>query len=79
MTITVSVPDQLVYQAASKGMSIEAYVEQLVRQAATQSQEPSRRRKRTPAEAAAHLRAARQGVTLGGLETKDPVNEGRKY
>jgi hypothetical protein len=34
MTITISVPDQLAERAAAQGLSVEAYVEQLVQQAA---------------------------------------------
>lgn len=78
MTITVSVPDQLAQQAAARGLSVEALVEQLAEQAVhgeTRSQRPQR----TPAEAVAHLREARKGVTLGGLRIKDLVVEGRKY
>jgi hypothetical protein len=38
-------------------------------------QRPSRR---TPAEAAAHIRQLREGLTLGGLKIKDLINEGRR-
>ena len=55
MTITVSVPDRLAEQAAGQGLSVEAYVERLARQAA-QSGPLIQKRKRTPAEAVAHLR-----------------------
>lgn len=34
MTITVSVPDELAEQAAARGLSVEAYVEQLAAEAA---------------------------------------------
>ena len=78
MTITVSVPDQLAEQAAARGLSVEALVEQLAQQAANGEERPHRP-KRTPAEAVAHLREARKGVTLGGLKIKDLVAEGRKY
>jgi hypothetical protein len=33
----------------------------------------------TPTEAVADIRELRRGVTLGGLRTKDLINEGRKY
>jgi post-segregation antitoxin (ccd killing protein) len=78
MTITVSVPDQLAEQAAVRGLSVEALVEQLAEQAA-HGEESSQRPKRTPAEAVAHLREARKGVMLGGIKIKDLVAEGRKY
>jgi hypothetical protein len=34
-------------------------------------------RRKTRAEAIAHIRQIRQGVSLGGLKIKDLVNEGR--
>ena len=36
-------------------------------------------RKKTPAEAVAHIRESRKGVTLGGLKIKDLIHEGHKY
>lgn len=78
MTITVSVPDQLAEQAAAQGLSVEAYVERLAGQLVQCPGVPLPRY-RTPAEAVAHLREVRKGVTLGGLKIKDLVNEGRKY
>lgn len=78
MTITVSVPDELAKRAAEQGLSVEAFLERLARQA-LQSNAPRQERKRTPAEAVAHLREARKGVTLGGLKIKDLIAEGRKY
>jgi Arc/MetJ-type ribon-helix-helix transcriptional regulator len=40
---------------------------------------PATQRKRTPAEAVAHIRESRKGVTLGGLKIKDLIHEGHKY
>jgi Arc/MetJ-type ribon-helix-helix transcriptional regulator len=40
---------------------------------------PVPQRKRTPAEAVAHIRDSRKGVTLGGLRIKDLIHEGHKY
>jgi Arc/MetJ-type ribon-helix-helix transcriptional regulator len=37
------------------------------------------RRKKTPAEAVAHIRESRKGVTLGGLRIKDLIHAGHKY
>jgi len=34
---------------------------------------------KTVAEAVAHIREARKGVTLGGLKIKDLIHEGHKY
>jgi Arc/MetJ-type ribon-helix-helix transcriptional regulator len=36
-------------------------------------------RKKTPAEAIAHIRQSRKGVRLGGLKIKDLIHEGHKY
>jgi Arc/MetJ-type ribon-helix-helix transcriptional regulator len=37
------------------------------------------KRKKTPAEAVAHIRESRKGVTLGGLRIKDLIHAGHKY
>ena len=34
---------------------------------------------KTPAEAVAHIRESRKGVTLGGLKIKDLIHAGHKY
>jgi hypothetical protein len=38
-----------------------------------------RERKKTPAEAVAHIRESRKGVRLGALKIKDLIHEGHKY
>ena len=40
---------------------------------------PTPARTMTSAEAVADIRELRKGATLGGLEIKDLINEGRKY
>ncbi len=40
---------------------------------------PAPQRKKTPAEAVAHIRQSRKGVTLGGLKIKDLIHKGHKY
>jgi hypothetical protein len=83
MTITVSVPDQLAQEAAARGLSVEALVEQLAERAVQTSREPQWTRLGpgpfTPEQAVDDLREARKGVTLGGLKIKDLVHEGHKY
>ncbi|MBV8707747.1 MAG: hypothetical protein JO182_05785 [Acidobacteriaceae bacterium] len=83
MTITVSVPDQLVEQAAQQGLSPEAYVDQLFQQELKRRREPKWTRfgpgPLTPQEAGRDLRRLRQGVKLGGLKLKDLVHAGHKY
>jgi len=81
MQVTVTIPDEVVLQAQARGLPIQAYVERLVEKA-SQIAEPSRcpsPRKKTVAEAVAHIRESRKGVTLGGLKIRDLINEGRKY
>lgn len=83
MTITISVSDQFAEQAAQKGLSVEAYVEQLLEQEAQRRNEPKWSRfgpgPLTPEQAVDDLREARKGVTLGGLKIKDLIHEGHKY
>jgi hypothetical protein len=43
------------------------------------TQGPAPERKKTPAEAVAHIRKSRKGVRLGGLKIKDMIHEGHKY
>jgi hypothetical protein len=39
----------------------------------------SERRRKTPAEAVAHIRESRKGVRLRGLNIKELIHEGHKY
>jgi hypothetical protein len=43
------------------------------------AEEQTAERPRTPAEVVAHIRASRNGVTLGGLKIKDLIHDGHKY
>jgi Arc/MetJ-type ribon-helix-helix transcriptional regulator len=45
----------------------------------TEKELPTPQRKKTPAEAVAHIRESRKGVTLGGLRIKDLIHAGHKY
>jgi len=45
----------------------------------TEKEPPAIERKKTPAEAVAHIRESRRGVTLGGLRIKDLIHAGHKY
>ena len=83
MTVTVSVPDQLAKQAAARGLSVEALVEQLAEQAAHGETEPRWVRfgpgPLTPEQAVDDIRELRKGATLGGVKIRDLIVEGRKY
>ena len=65
--------DQL---ARNTGSSPEEILERALETLAGQA--PPERRK-TTAEAVAHIRESRKGVTLGGLKIKDLIHEGHKY
>ena len=65
--------DQLARHA---GSSPEQILERALEKLA---EEPPTERKKTPAEAVAHIRESRKGVTLGGLKIKDMIHEGHKY
>ena len=65
--------DQL---ARNAGSSPEEILERALEKLA--EQEPTARKK-TRAEAVAHIRESRKGVTLGGLKIKDLTHEGHKY
>jgi len=45
----------------------------------TEKEPPAPQRKKTPAEAVAHIRESRKGVTLGGLRIKDLIHAGHRY
>ena len=45
----------------------------------TEREQPGTQRKKTVAEAVAHIRESRKGVTLGGLKIKDLIHQGHKY
>ena len=81
MQITVTVPDELVREAEARGLSVEAYTEEVLariaRTEAFQHDDPEARRK-----AVENMLgfAKKHGLKLGpGLTIKDLINEGRKY
>ena len=45
----------------------------------TEREPPATQRRKTPAEAIAHIRESRKGVTLGGLKIKDLIHEGHRF
>jgi hypothetical protein len=81
MQITVTVPDELVREAEARGVSVEAYAEEVLARIAHEETRPHE----TPGErrqAVDGMRsfAREHGFTLGpGLTIKDLINEGRKY
>jgi hypothetical protein len=81
MQVTLSPHGRELVEAAlarGAGRSPEEVVERALETfAGSQSHTPGP--KRTPAEAVAHIRASRKGVTLAGLKIKDLIHEGHKY
>jgi hypothetical protein len=48
-------------------------------EALAEKEPPATQQKKTPAEAIAHIRRSRKGITLGGLKIKDLIHDGHKY
>ena len=61
--------------ARNAGSSPEAILERALEKLAEQPA-PAAHSKKTPAEAVAHIRESRNGVTLGGLKIKDLIHQG---
>jgi hypothetical protein len=67
--------DQLARQAGSSAAEIvERALETLA-----ETSSPAGRQKKTAAEAVAHIRESRKGITLGGHKIKDLIHEGHRY
>jgi hypothetical protein len=79
----IEVINRLSEEARQKGLSMEAYVLQVILQLqksndAAAVDEVEKRRKRE--EAAANIRELRKGITLGpDLTIRDLINEGRRF
>ena len=71
MQITVTIPDELAAQVQARGLVLETYVGELVRQAEAE-------RKRQAVEAMLEF-ADTHGLTLGSNDLKSMVHEGHKY
>lgn len=80
MTVTVSVPDKITQEAQAEGLSVEAYVERLLKQAAeTEFSYDMQERQKTAVDRLLAFGAKHQ-LTLGaGVRIKDLIHEGHKY
>jgi hypothetical protein len=81
MQITVTVPDELAAEAEARGLSAEAYGQELLIRAAVMelrmTEEPEIRRRNIDS---MRRFAKEHNLTLGeGLSIKDLINEGRKH
>jgi plasmid stability protein len=77
MEVTIKVPDYLAAEARAHGMSVEAYVQEiLARQAVDATGEGRLQSVRSAIERILELR---RGNKLAGLRTRDLIHEGHKY
>jgi hypothetical protein len=77
MEVTIKVPDQLAAEARSRGMSVEAYVQDILAQ---QMPDPIGERPLQSTRAAIErIFELRKGNKLQGIRTKDLIHEGHKY
>lgn len=79
MTVKVELPPDvqagLLAQAQEGGLSLEAYVEQVLRERSCEATNPPLTRSQI---AGRRIHALRKGVTLGGVPIKDLIEEGRE-
>jgi len=81
MQVTVNIPDEVVEQMQSRGLSVDAYVQRLVAADAVVSKHGLVRLgpgPYTPEEAGRQIRELRKGNRLDGLKLKDLIEEGRR-
>ena len=77
MKVTLKVPDRLAAEARAHGVSVEAYVQEIL---ARQAPEPTDERPlQSVCAAIDRILELRKGNKLAGLRTKDLVHEGHKY
>jgi len=76
MQVTINVPDQFAVEAAARGLSVDAYVEEVLAKQVQPSPEHTARKA-----AVDEMRKFGQthGCTLKGLNLKDLLHEGHKY
>jgi hypothetical protein len=79
MQITVDIPDEIAAQVQARGLTLDAYVQDLI---ASEAAKPKLIRlgpgPYTPEEAARSIRESRKNSRLDGLKIKDLINEGRR-
>ena len=77
MQVTINVPEELTSAARARGLSIEAYIEEMVARSAQKSL--SEARLHEIAGAIDRLRELRNASKLDGLKIREMIQEGRKY
>jgi hypothetical protein len=82
MTLTVDIPGKVIQHAAETGVPVEQLVSRAIDEIAEEPLPPGFVRigysRKTPAEAGASIREIASRNTLGGLNIKDLINEGRR-
>jgi hypothetical protein len=73
--LTPDVQAGLLAQAQHSGLSLEAYVEQVLRERSRETVLPALTRSQI---AGRRIRELRKGVSLGGIPVKDLIEEGRE-
>jgi hypothetical protein len=77
MKVTIKVPDKLAVDARARGVSVEAYVQEILAlQVLGTVVEP---RLQSVSSAIEQIFELRKGNKLAGLRTKDLIHEGHKY
>lgn len=75
LDLTPEMQAGLLAQAQESGLSIEAYVEQVLRERVRELDRPALTRSQIAGE---RIRELRKGVTLGGISVKELIEEGRE-
>jgi hypothetical protein len=75
LELTPDVQAGLLAQAQETGLSLEAYLEQLLRERSHDAARPALTRSQL---AGQRIRELRKGVTLGGIPIKELIEEGRE-
>jgi hypothetical protein len=75
LQLTADVEAALSAQAQAKGLSLEAFAEEVLRERSNAAATPGLTRSQI---AGQRIRELRKGVTLGGLSIKELIEEGRE-
>ncbi len=77
MEVTIKVPDKLAAEARAHGVSLEAYVQEILTRQALEA--TGEQRLESVRAAIDRILELRKGNRLAGLRTKDLIHEGHKY
>jgi plasmid stability protein len=77
MEVTIKVPDKLAVDARARGVSVEAYVQEILARQALGT--TSEQRLQSVSSAIQRIFELCKGNKLTGLRTKDLINEDHKY